>query len=107
MGLFRVDQSKSKQYCLDLLDQLQADQDHPRFSDAARMVLEKIMKEAEGWHVDTQKLKRLLTSMLLSGNIRGATKIISGAVPDVRTQKWVPIAGLALLSAAAWYLRRL
>lgn len=105
MKLLFVDQSESKLHCIDLLDQLLADKDDPRYKQAAELTLEGIMGIAKAWNIDQEKLLALLRSQIFSGNIPGAIKVIKGGVPDQRIKTWVPVTGALLAVAGAWYIR--
>lgn len=105
MGILRDDLSASKKYCLDLLEQLEADKNHPRYGDSARIVLGKIMLQAQNWDVDQTKLEPLLKSMLLSQNIRGASRFLQTAIPDKQFKRWPLYATLGALGIIAWYVR--
>lgn len=105
MGIFRKDISATKQYCLDLLEQLKMDQNHPRYNDSAKIVLDKIVAKANELDVDAVKLHALLRSMLFSGHIAGAEKVIRASIPDKPIRRWPLYATVGVLGAIAWYIR--
>lgn len=104
--MISIDQSEDKQYCLDLLEQLELDSDDPRYNVAAEIVLSKIMGKAKHWNVDATKLQALLRSQLFSGYIQGASKIISEVIPDRRVNLRGPYTvAAAAIEAAILYIR--
>lgn len=105
MDILFTDQTPEKQYCIDLLDQLEADKDHSRYQEACQSTLDKIMKAAQSWRVDHKRLQALLRSQIWSGNVPGAIKVIKGGIPDRRVKPWAIITGTLLLIAGAWYVR--
>jgi hypothetical protein len=93
MGLF-VNQRESKDQAIAAIETLRDHKDPTELERQACYDLVRI--NSRGWGVDPDKLMSLVRSQVLSGNHRGAIKVIEGAIPDER-MKFLPAIFFAIV----------
>lgn len=81
MGLFFTDQSADKDAVRKAIQRMDGLSDLDKIEERSKETLDAIEGIVTNWNVDTRKFMALLRSQILSGNIKGALKIVDIVPP--------------------------